>query len=103
MSCVRSGSKWPCRDIRTCLLHWSRRPYICPGLRRAPPLKTLPLAPRPRAPASRAASFGQFPDPEQDLLAEQLEIGDRLFVVQQTALAHHQEVPKAADMVVKGA
>ena len=35
--------------------------------------------------------------------AEQRQIGHRLLVAQQTALAHHQEVPKAADMVVKGA
>src|SRR5437660_5474674 len=101
MSYGRSGSKWRCRDIPICLLHWCRRPCICPDLRRGQPLETLSPEPRLRSPARRAASSSELPNPGQHLPAEQFEVGDSVLVAQKTALAHHQEVPEAADMVVK--
>ena len=50
---------------------------------------------RPRSP--------ELAESGQDLFREQGQVGDGLLVAQQAALAHHQQVAKAADMVVKGA
>lgn len=43
----------------------------------------------------------QFRQPRQHLLAEHRQVGDGVGVVEMAALAHHQEVAEAADMVVE--
>ena len=50
-----------------------------------------------------ATSHPKICNPWQHLPAEELQVGDGLLMVQQTALAHHQEVAEAAHMVIKRA
>src|ERR1700736_1499667 len=48
--------------------------------------------------AARYLPAGEILNPGQYLLAEERQVGDGLVMIQQAALAHHQQVREAADM-----
>jgi len=49
-----------------------------------------------------SGSYPQLREARQHLLREQGQVVDRVLMADEAALAHHQEVPERADVVVKG-